>query len=94
VVFSNAGRGAVGAAEELSDAGIAEQVAVTMTGPIQLVPAVLPFLRAQGGGRIAQMSTMGVQISNPGASLHQASKWRLRGSWSRSWGRSRRSGSG
>lgn len=79
VVFSNAGRGAVGAAEELSDAAIAEQVAVNMTGPIQLVRAALPFLRAQGGGRIIQTSSMGAQISSPGASLYHATKWGVEG---------------
>ena len=42
VVFSNAGRGAFGAAEELTDQAIAEQVAVNLTGPIELVRAVLP----------------------------------------------------
>ncbi|MFD0140178.1 SDR family oxidoreductase [Streptomyces sp. NPDC003631] len=79
VVFSNAGRGAVGAAEELTDEAIAEQVAVNMTGPIQLVRAVLPHLRAQGGGRIIQTSTMGAQISSPGASMYHASKWGVEG---------------
>ncbi|MEV4320303.1 SDR family oxidoreductase [Actinocrispum sp. NPDC049592] len=79
VVFSNAGRGAVGAAEELTDEAIAEQIAVNMTGPIQLVRAVLPFLRAQGGGRIIQTSTMGAQISGPGASMYHASKWGVEG---------------
>ncbi|MEV4756990.1 SDR family oxidoreductase [Micromonospora sp. NPDC049559] len=79
VIFSNAGRGAVGAAEELSDEAIAEQVAVNMTGPIQLVRAVLPYLRAQGGGRIIQTSTMGAQISSPGASMYHASKWGVEG---------------
>ena len=79
VVFSNAGRGAFGAAEELTDEVIAEQVAVNMTGPIQLVRAVLPFLRAQGGGRIIQASTMGAQISSPGGSMYHASKWGVEG---------------
>ncbi|MET8643173.1 SDR family oxidoreductase [Streptomyces sp. NPDC004675] len=79
VVFSNAGRGAVGAAEELTDEAIAEQVAVNMTGPIQLVRAVLPYLRAQGGGRIIQTSTMGAQISSPGAAMYHASKWGVEG---------------
>lgn len=79
VVFSNAGRGAVGGAEELSDEAIAEQVAVNMTGPIQLVRAVLPELRAQGGGRIIQTTTMGSQISTPGGSMYHASKWGIEG---------------
>lgn len=79
VVLSNAGLAAFGAAEELSDEVIAEQVAVNMTGPIQLVRAVLPFLRAQGGGRIIQTSTMGAQISSPGGSMYHASKWGVEG---------------
>jgi NAD(P)-dependent dehydrogenase (short-subunit alcohol dehydrogenase family) len=79
VVFSNAGRGAVGAAEELSDAVIDEQIALNMTAPIQLLRAVLPHLRAQGGGRFIQTSTMGAQISTPGASMYHASKWGVEG---------------
>ncbi|MCO8269234.1 SDR family oxidoreductase [Actinoplanes sp. TRM 88003] len=79
VIFSNAGRGAVGAAEELSDEAIAEQIAVNLTGPIQLIRAALPHLRAQGGGRIIQTTTMGAQISSPGASLYHASKWGIEG---------------
>jgi NAD(P)-dependent dehydrogenase (short-subunit alcohol dehydrogenase family) len=79
VILSNAGRGAFGAAEELTDAVIAEQVAVNLTGPIQLVRAALPFLRAQGGGRIIAVTTMGAQISSPGGSLYHASKWGIEG---------------
>lgn len=79
VVFSNAGRGAVGAAEELSDEAIGEQIALNMTAPIQLLRAVLPHLREQGGGRFIQTSTMGAHISTPGASMYHASKWGLEG---------------
>ncbi|MFJ8158913.1 SDR family oxidoreductase [Streptomyces sp. NPDC094468] len=79
VIFSNAGRGAVGAAEELSDAVIDDQIAVNLTAPIQLLRAALPHLRAQGGGRFIQLSTMGSQITTPGASMYHASKWGLEG---------------
>ncbi|MGW4669035.1 SDR family oxidoreductase [Streptomyces sp. NPDC004324] len=79
VVFSNAGRGAVGAAEELSDAAIDEQIALNMTAPIQLFRAVVARLRGQGGGRFLQMSTMGAHISGPGASMYHASKWGVEG---------------
>ncbi|WP_326835526.1 SDR family oxidoreductase [Amycolatopsis rhabdoformis] len=79
VVFSNAGRGAFGAAEELSDEAIDEQIAVNLTAPIRLVRAVLPHLRAQGGGRIIQTTTMGAHISSPGGSLYHASKWGVEG---------------
>ncbi|WP_432947488.1 SDR family oxidoreductase [Kribbella sp. CA-253562] len=79
VIFSNAGRGAVGAAEELSDESIDEQIALNLTAPVQLLRAVLPYLREQGGGRFIQLSTMGSQISSPGASMYHASKWGVEG---------------
>ncbi|MFG2305260.1 SDR family oxidoreductase [Actinacidiphila glaucinigra] len=79
VIFSNAGRGSVGAAEELSDAVIDDQIAVNLTAPIHLLRAVLPHLREQGGGRFIQLSTMGSQITTPGASMYHASKWGVEG---------------
>ena len=50
VVVSNAGYGLFGAAEELSDEQIDHQIATNLTGSIQLIRAVLPYLRDQGGG--------------------------------------------
>ncbi|MEV0951698.1 SDR family oxidoreductase [Promicromonospora sp. NPDC050249] len=79
VVFSNAGRGSVGAAEELSDQAIDSQIALNLTAPIHLLRAVLPHLREQGGGRFIQLSTMGSQITTPGASMYHASKWGVEG---------------
>ncbi|MBV2353942.1 SDR family oxidoreductase [Streptomyces sp. J2-1] len=79
VVFSNAGSGAVGAAEEMEDAAVEQQIALNMVAPIQLARAVFPHLRAQGGGRFIQTSTMGGQISTPGASMYHASKWGVEG---------------
>ncbi|GGJ77032.1 short-chain dehydrogenase/reductase [Streptomyces camponoticapitis] len=79
VVYSNAGRGSVGAAEEMTVASIDEQIALNMTAPIHLLRAVLPHFRAQGGGRFIQMSTMGAHITTPGASMYHASKWGVEG---------------
>lgn len=79
VVVSNAGYGLFGAAEELTDAQIEQQIGTNLTGPIQLLRAVVPHLRAQGGGRIIQVSTYGGQATNPGASLYHASKWGVEG---------------
>jgi len=79
VVFSNAGSGAFGAAEELDDAVIGQQIALNMVAPIQLIRAALPHLRAQGGGRIIQMSTMGGQLTTTGGSMYHASKWGIEG---------------
>ncbi len=51
VVVSNAGFGVFGTAEEHSDEQIDGIVATNLVGSIQLVRAVTPHLREQGGGR-------------------------------------------
>jgi len=79
VVFSNAGSGAFGAAEELDDSVIEQQIALNLVAPIQLIRSALPHLRAQGGGRIIQMSTMGGQPTTTGGSMYHASKWGIEG---------------
>jgi NAD(P)-dependent dehydrogenase (short-subunit alcohol dehydrogenase family) len=75
VVVNNAGYGLFGAAEELTDEQITHQINTNLIGPIQVLRAALPHLRAQGGGRIIQLSTYGGQATHPGASLYHASKW-------------------
>jgi len=79
VIVSNAGYGLFGAAEELIDEQVAHQLSTNLVGPIQLVRAALPHLRAQGGGRIIGLSTYGGQAALPGGSLYHASKWGLEG---------------
>ena len=79
VVVSNAGYGVLGAAEELTDEHIDGMIATNLTGSIQLARAVVPHLRAQGGGRILQLSSMGGQMSFPGFSLYHTTKWGIEG---------------
>ena len=79
VVVSNAAYGLFGAAEELSDAQIDRQIATNLTGSIQVIRAVLPYLRKQGGGRIVQVSSEGGQIAYPSFSLYHATKWGIEG---------------
>ena len=79
VIISNAGYGLFGAAEELSDEQVEHIVATNLLGPIQLIRAVLPNLRAQGGGRIIQISSYGGQVAFPGNSLYHATKWGIEG---------------
>ncbi|WP_237705668.1 SDR family oxidoreductase [Ectopseudomonas mendocina] len=79
IVVSNAGYGLVGAAEELSDEQIMRQLATNLTGSIQLIRAVLPHLRRQGGGRIVQVSSEGGQVAYPAFSLYHATKWGIEG---------------
>ena len=79
VLVNNAGYGLFGAAEELSDEQVEAIIATNLTAPIHLTRAVLPHMRAAGGGRIIQMSTYGGQVAFPGNSLYHASKWGLEG---------------
>lgn len=79
VVVSNAGYGLIGAAEELTDAQIERQLNTNVVGSIQLIRAALPHLRAQGGGRILQLSSIGGLVAFPGGSLYHASKWAMEG---------------
>lgn len=79
VVVSNAGYGLFGAAEELADEQIDRQIATNLTGSIQLIRAGLPHLRAQGGGRILQLSSAGGQVAYPNFSLYHATKWGIEG---------------
>ena len=79
VIISNAGYGLFGAAEELSDEQIEHIVATNLVGPIQLIRAALPHLRAQGGGRVIQISSYGGQVAFPGNAMYHATKWGIEG---------------
>jgi NAD(P)-dependent dehydrogenase (short-subunit alcohol dehydrogenase family) len=79
VVISNAGYGLFGAAEELSDAQVNHMIATNLVGSIQLIRSALPHLRAQGGGRIIQISSYGGQVAFAGNSMYHATKWGIEG---------------
>lgn len=79
VVVSSAGYALFGAAEEVSDEQIDQQLQTNLLGSIQLIRACLPFLRKQGGGRILQVSSEGGQLAYPNFSLYHASKWAIEG---------------
>jgi NAD(P)-dependent dehydrogenase (short-subunit alcohol dehydrogenase family) len=79
VIVSNAGYGLFGAAEELSDEQVERILDTNLLGSIALIRAALPHLRAQGGGRIIQISSYGGQVAYPGNSLYHATKWGIEG---------------
>jgi NADP-dependent 3-hydroxy acid dehydrogenase YdfG len=76
VIVSNAGYGLFGAAEELSDEQIDRIIATNLAGSIQLIRAALPHMRAQGGGRIIQLSTYDGQVAFAGNSMYHATAGR------------------
>lgn len=79
VAVSNAGYGLFGAGEEVSDEQIERQLATNLAGCIHFIRALLPRLRAQGGGRIVQVSSEGGQIAYPNFSVYHATKWGIEG---------------
>lgn len=79
VVVNNAGYGLFGAAEEVSDEQIRHQIDTNVIGSVQVIRAALPHLRAQGGGRILQLSSAGGQIAYPNFSLYHTTKWAIEG---------------
>lgn len=79
VVVNNAGYGLFGAAEELSDTQVEHIIDTNLLGSIQVIRAALPHLRAQGRGRLIQLSTFGGQAAMPGASMYHATKWGIEG---------------
>jgi NAD(P)-dependent dehydrogenase (short-subunit alcohol dehydrogenase family) len=79
VVVNNAGFGLFGAAEEVTDDQVMRQIQTNLVGSIDVIRAVLPALRAQGGGRILQVSSEGGQIAYPNFSIYHATKWGIEG---------------
>ena len=79
VVVGNAGYGLFGAAEELSDEQVNHQITTNLLGSIHTARAALPHLRAQGGGRLIQVSSVAGLAAHAGASLYHAGKWGIEG---------------
>lgn len=81
VLVNNAGRGYVGAAEEITDAELRESLSLHLFVPAALVRAVLPTMRAQRSGTIVQMSSHCGRLAFPGIGAYCAGKFALEG-WS------------
>lgn len=81
VLVNNAGRGAIGAAEETTDDELRGLMDLHFFGPAALTRAVLPQMRERGSGAIVQMSSMGGRFSFPRVGAYSATKFALEG-WS------------
>ena len=79
VVVNNAGYGLFGMVEEVTEQQAREQVEVNLFGPLWVVQAALPHLRAQGSGHIIQVSSIAGVFTLPGLGLYHASKFGLEG---------------
>jgi NAD(P)-dependent dehydrogenase (short-subunit alcohol dehydrogenase family) len=79
VVVNNAGYGLFGMVEEVTEQQVRDQMETNFFGAFRVTQAVLPILRAQGGGHIVQVSSVGGVAAFPSLSAYQASKWALEG---------------
>lgn len=74
-----AGWGVAGAAEYTTIAEAKAQFETNFWGCVRVVQAVLPHMRAQGGGRIVLISSIGGVIGIPFQAYYSASKFALEG---------------
>jgi len=79
VLVNNAGRTQVGAVEETTEEELRALFELHFFAPAAFTAAVLPVMRAQGGGAIVQMSSVGGQVTAPGFGVYCATKFALEG---------------
>jgi len=79
VLVNNAGYGYTAAIEEGEDDAVAELFAANFTGPVALIKAVLPGMRARRAGLIINISSVGAKITLPGGGYYSAAKAALEG---------------
>jgi NADP-dependent 3-hydroxy acid dehydrogenase YdfG len=79
VLVNNAGRGIVGAVEEVSIEEIRASVAVNVEGVVNVTRAVLPAMRKRRKGTILNISSVGGFVSWPGWGIYCGTKFMLEG---------------
>jgi len=77
VVVNSAGWVLTGMLEELTEQDVREEFDTNCFGALWVTQAALPFLRARGGGRIVQVSSVAGVLASPGMGGYSASKWAL-----------------
>jgi NAD(P)-dependent dehydrogenase (short-subunit alcohol dehydrogenase family) len=79
VVVNNAGYANLAAVEDVTLEDFRAQVDANLFGVVNVTKAALPVLRAQGGGHIIQVSSVGGRLATAGLSAYQAAKWAVGG---------------
>ena len=74
VLVNNAGYGYRAAVEEGDEQDVAELFATHVFGPVALMKAVLPAMRARRQGTIVNFSSIAAQFFNPGSGYYSAAK--------------------
>jgi NAD(P)-dependent dehydrogenase (short-subunit alcohol dehydrogenase family) len=79
VLVNIAGVIGVGPIEAMNESDFEEAMATNFWGPFHLVDAVVPGMRVRGGGRIANVSSIGGLVAVPHLLPYSASKFALTG---------------
>ncbi|MEO7753465.1 MAG: SDR family NAD(P)-dependent oxidoreductase [Terracoccus sp.] len=79
VLVNNAGRGAVGTAEQLDLVDVRAQLEVNYVGPVGLTRLVLPGMRERGAGRILTVTSVGGAVGQPFADAYCGAKFAVEG---------------
>jgi NAD(P)-dependent dehydrogenase (short-subunit alcohol dehydrogenase family) len=74
VLVNNAGYSQSGAVESVPMADVRRQFETNVFGLVRMCQLVLPGMRAQGWGRIVNVSSMGGRLTFPGGGLYHGSK--------------------
>ena len=75
VLVNNAGYAQSGAVEAVPMERVRRQFETNVFGLVRLIQLVLPRMRAQGSGRIVNLSSMGGKLVFPGAGFYHATKY-------------------
>ncbi|MCC2545447.1 SDR family NAD(P)-dependent oxidoreductase [Hymenobacter sp. BT175] len=77
VIVNNAGYGSLGSIEEIDAAEVQRQFDVNVFGPLHVLRAVLPHLRARRSGHVLNITSIGGLKTFPGVGVYNASKFAL-----------------
>ena len=79
VLVNNAGHGYRAAVEEADEADVDELFATNFFGPVAMIKAVLPGMRARRHGAIVNLSSIAARNPGPGSAYYAATKCALEG---------------
>lgn len=75
VLVNNAGYGAVGPVEALSDSEVRAQYETNVFGLMAMTRAFLPAMRERGAGRVINVSSMGGRVTFPFFGVYNSTKY-------------------
>lgn len=79
ILINNAGRTAVGAVADIDPDLYRQIIELNLFGPLHALQAVVPTMRAQGGGVIINISSSVSKLAIPGIGAYASTKYALNG---------------